>query len=94
MEIERTKVAHLEAERKLENLTAANDRLQRDRAGLTVERDARQLHKMSRWPGHLTASSSTAGEAASPGAAASAERTPSSSKQNGTLRIIGAHRIP
>ena len=40
MEIERTKVAHLEAERKLENLTAANDRLQRDRAGLTVERDA------------------------------------------------------
>ena len=40
VEIERTKVAHLEAERKLENLTAANDRLQRDRAGLTVERDA------------------------------------------------------
>ena len=40
MEIERTKVANLEAERKLENLTAANDCLQRDRAGLTVERDA------------------------------------------------------
>ena len=40
VEIERTKVAHLEAERKLENLTAANDRLQRDGAGLTVERDA------------------------------------------------------
>ncbi len=40
VEIERTKVAHLESERKLENLTAANDRLQRDRAGLTVERDA------------------------------------------------------
>ena len=40
MEIERTKVANLEAERKLENLTAANDRLQRDRAGLTIERDA------------------------------------------------------
>jgi hypothetical protein len=40
VEIERTKVAHLEAERKLENLTAANDRLQRDRAGLTVEREA------------------------------------------------------
>ena len=40
VEIERTKVAHLEVERKLENLTAANDRLQRDRAGLTVERDA------------------------------------------------------
>ena len=40
VEIERTKVANLEAERKLENLAAANDRLQRDRAGLTVERDA------------------------------------------------------
>ena len=40
VEIERTKAANLEAERKLENLTAANDRLQRDRAGLTVERDA------------------------------------------------------
>ena len=40
MEIERTKVANLEAERKLENLTAANDRLHRDRAALTVERDA------------------------------------------------------
>src|SRR3984885_1950247 len=40
VEIERTKVAHLEAERKLENLAAANDRLQRDRAALTVERDA------------------------------------------------------
>lgn len=39
-EIERTKVAHLEAERKLENLTAVNDRVQRDRAELTVERDA------------------------------------------------------
>src|SRR3984885_4562439 len=40
VEIERTKVAHLEAEQKLENLAAANDRLQRDRAALTVERDA------------------------------------------------------
>ena len=40
VEIERTNVANLEAERKLENLTGANDRLQRDRAGLTVERDA------------------------------------------------------
>jgi len=40
VEIERTKVANLEAERRLENLTLANDRLQRDRAALTVERDA------------------------------------------------------
>ena len=40
VEIERTKVANLEAERKLENLSVANDRLQRDRVGLTLERDA------------------------------------------------------
>jgi chromosome segregation ATPase len=40
LEIERTKVAHLEAERKLEILTPVNDRLHRDRAGLAVERDA------------------------------------------------------
>jgi chromosome segregation ATPase len=40
IEIERTKVAHLAAERKLENLTAANDRLRSDRAALTVQRDA------------------------------------------------------
>jgi predicted nucleic acid-binding Zn-ribbon protein len=40
VEIERTKVANLEAERRLENLTAANDRLHRDRAALTVEREA------------------------------------------------------
>ena len=40
VEIERTKGANLEAERKLQNLSAANDRLQRDRAGLTLERDA------------------------------------------------------
>ena len=40
VEIERTKVAHLEAERKLENLTAVNDRLHTDHAGLMVERDA------------------------------------------------------
>ena len=38
-EIERTKVAHLEAERKLEGLTATLERLERDRAGLRVERD-------------------------------------------------------
>jgi chromosome segregation ATPase len=39
-EIERTKVAQLEAERKLESLTTAHERLNRDRAGLRVERDA------------------------------------------------------
>ena len=39
-EIERTTVAHLEAERKLESLTAAHERLTRDRAALRSERDA------------------------------------------------------
>ena len=40
VEIERTKVAHLEAERKLEALTDALDRLRGDHAGLTLERNA------------------------------------------------------
>ena len=39
IEIERTKVAHLEAERKVEGLTAAYERLEKDRAGVMVERD-------------------------------------------------------
>jgi crescentin len=39
IEIECTKVAHLEAERKLEDLTAAHERLKEDRTGLRVERD-------------------------------------------------------
>ena len=39
IEIERTKVAHLEAERKVEGLTAAYERLEIDRAGVMVERD-------------------------------------------------------
>ncbi len=38
-EIERTKVAHVEAERKLEALIAAHDRLKSDHAALTVERN-------------------------------------------------------
>ena len=38
-EIERTKVAHLEAERKLEGLTAAHELLEKDRSELKVERD-------------------------------------------------------
>ena len=77
VDIERTKVAHLEAERKLENLTAANDRLQRDRAGLTGERDA-----LAAAQDELLARASdleqmvTAGEAASSAAlAALAERS-------------------
>src|SRR5208283_4939007 len=39
-EIERTKVAHLEAERKLESLSAAHERLKKERAALRIERDA------------------------------------------------------
>ena len=39
IDIERTKVAHLEAERKLEGLTAAHELVEQDRAGLRVERD-------------------------------------------------------
>ena len=39
IEIERTKVAHLEAERKLEGLTAAHELVEQDRTGMRVERD-------------------------------------------------------
>jgi chromosome segregation ATPase len=71
VEIERTKVAHLEAERKLENLTAANDRLQRDHAGLTVERDALAVahDELKAWASDLE-QTMTAGEAASSAALA------------------------
>ena len=40
IEIERTKVAHLEAERKLEALTEAHERLRSDHAALTLEHNA------------------------------------------------------
>jgi crescentin len=40
VEIERTKVAHLEAERKLEALSDAHERLRGDHAALTLERNA------------------------------------------------------
>ncbi len=40
MEIERTKLAHLEAERKLEALTDAHDRLKGEHATLTLDRNA------------------------------------------------------
>jgi hypothetical protein len=97
VEIERTKVAHLEAERKLENLTAANDCLQRDRAGLTLERDAltvaqNELLARASDLGQLV----TAREAASSAALAALWRSvaPSWSKPNGTLTTIGAHCTP
>ena len=40
IEIERTKVAHLEAERKFEGLTEAHERLRSDHAALTLDRNA------------------------------------------------------
>jgi crescentin len=40
IEIERTKVAHLEAERKFEGLTEGHERLQAEHAALTLDRDA------------------------------------------------------
>src|SRR5277367_3264953 len=40
VEIERTKVAHLEAERKFEALTEAHERLRSDHAALTLEHNA------------------------------------------------------
>ena len=40
IEIERTKVAHLEAERKFEALTEGHDRLRADHAALTLDRNA------------------------------------------------------
>ena len=53
VEIERTKVAHLEAERKLEALTDALDRLKGDHAGLTLERNALAL-KQEELSGRVT----------------------------------------
>ena len=40
IEIERTKVAHLETERKFEGLSEAHDRLRADHAVLTLDRNA------------------------------------------------------
>ncbi|RBP09262.1 hypothetical protein DFR50_12299 [Roseiarcus fermentans] len=51
-EIERTKVAHVEAERKFETLTAAHDKLKNSHAGLTLERNA-MLAKQDELSGRL-----------------------------------------
>src|SRR3984957_14838085 len=93
VEIERTKVAHLEAERKLENLTSANDRLQRDRAGLTVERDALAVAQ-----DELLARASDLEQTVTRVKRRRRRRlrcwrnvAPNSSKRNGTLTTIGVH---
>jgi hypothetical protein len=82
--------------RQQETLTAANDRLQRDRAGLTVERDALTVAR-----DELLARVSdleqmvAAGETASSAALdVLASVAPTSSKRNGTLTTIDVHCTP
>jgi crescentin len=76
-EIERTKIAHVEAERKLEELITAHERLKSDHAAMTLERNAFSV-KQEELTGRLSdlQRSITAAEAASSEArAALAERT-------------------
>jgi len=76
-EIERTKVAHLEAERKLEGLVAAREGLEQDRAGLRVERDqlAVAQKKLSARVGELERTVTDAEGASSEARATLAERS-------------------
>jgi crescentin len=77
LEIERTKIAHLEAERKLEVLTSAHDLLKAERAGLTVERNgfAAKVEESSARIADLDRAASAAETALSEARAALAERT-------------------
>jgi chromosome segregation ATPase len=90
-EIERTKVAHLEAERRLEGLTAAHERLEKDRAGLRVERDqlAAAQNELSARVADLERSITEAKAASSEASAALAER---SAKLDETERDLVEHR--
>jgi len=74
---ERTKVAQLEAERKLEDLRAADDRLKGDNAALTVQRDALALvqEELSARVGDLERTVTAAEAAASQANATLAERS-------------------
>ena len=76
-DIERTKVAQLEAERKLDELRAMDDRLRSDNAALTVERDALALvqEELSARVGDLERMASAAEAAASAANATLAERS-------------------
>jgi crescentin len=91
VDIERTKVAHLEAERKLEGLTAAHQRLENDRAGLTVERDQLVVaqKELSTRVAHLERSIMGAEAASFEASAALAER---SAKLDETRRDLEEHR--
>jgi DNA repair exonuclease SbcCD ATPase subunit len=90
-EIERTKVAHLEAERKLEGLTAAHERLEMDRAGLRVERDqlAVAQNGLSARVADLEHTTTEAEAASSEAHAALAEQ---SAKLDQTERELEEHR--
>ena len=76
-EIERTKVAHAEAERKLETLTTAHDRLKTDHATLTLERNAFALmqDELSARVNDLERTVTAAEASSSEARAALAERT-------------------
>jgi chromosome segregation ATPase len=91
IEIERTKVAHLEAERKLEGVTAAHERLEKDRAGVTVERDQLAVaHKeVSARVADLERSITLAEAASFEASAALAERN---AKLDETKRDLEEHR--
>jgi chromosome segregation ATPase len=90
-EIERTKVAHLETERKLEGLTAMHERLEMDRAGLRVERDqlAVARNELSARVADLERAATEAQAASSAAHAALAEQT---TKLEQTERELQEHR--
>jgi chromosome segregation ATPase len=79
-EIERTKVAHVEAERKLESLTAEHERLKEDRAALRIGRDA-----LAASQGELSARAAELERAVTAAEAASWEARAALSEQNAKL---------
>ncbi len=76
-EIERTKISHVEAERKFETLTTAHERLKSDHAALVLERNAFSLKQdeLSKRVTDLERSITAAEAASSEARAALAERT-------------------
>ena len=77
MEIERTKISHLEAERKIEILTSAYDLLKAEHAGLTVERNgfSAKIEESAARIADLDRATSAAETALSEARAALADRT-------------------
>jgi crescentin len=90
-EIERTKVAHLETERKLEGLTATHERLEMNRDGLRVERDqlAVAQNELSARVADLERTTAEAEAASSEARSALAEQT---AKLDQTERELEEHR--